>query len=81
MDLQELREKLIENNVPGRWYSLNEGLKPDACILFENYWVCEFFYLDEKGNKFDMRVFKNSEEAFEFLWKKMEKQLRIFKNK
>ncbi len=81
MNLEDLKEKLSVNNIPLRWYSLNDGLKPDACILMENYGVWEFFYLDEKGNRLDMRFFYSAEEAYEFLWKKMENQLRIFKGK
>jgi len=33
----ELIERLSNNDVPGRWYSLNDGLKSDACILYKNY--------------------------------------------
>lgn len=81
MNLIELKDKFYWNNVPERWYSLNEELKPDACILYKNYSMWEFFYLDEKGERHDYRTFNNDEEAFEFLWKKMEYQLDVFKIK
>lgn len=79
MNIDQLKEKLFTNNVPERWYSLDEGLKPDACILFKNYSNWEFFYLDEKGNRHEYKVFANDEEAFDYLWKKIEYQLRVFK--
>lgn len=81
MNLIELKDKLYWNNIPDRWYSLNEGLKPDACILYKNYLKWEFFYLDEKGDKHDFRIFDNENDAFDYLWKKMESQLEIFKIK
>ncbi len=81
MSLLELVDKLYWSNVPKRWYSLNEGLKPDACILYKNYSTWEFFYLDERGERHDYRLFNNEEEAFEHLWKKMKYQLEIFKMK
>ena len=79
MNLTELKIKLQENNVPERWYSLDDGLKPDACILYKNYSVWEFFYLDERGGRNDHKIFKIEEDAFEYLWQKMEYQLRIFR--
>lgn len=79
MDLNELKKRLYKSNVPERWYSIDEGLKPDACILYKNYSKWEFFYLDEKGNRTDYRIFDNDDEAYEYLWKKMEYQLKIFK--
>jgi hypothetical protein len=79
MDLLELKDRLYWANVPDRWYSLNEGLKPDACILYENYSRWEFFYLDEKGGRNDFKVFSNAEEAYDYLWSKMEYLLQSSK--
>ncbi len=79
MTLIELKDKLYWNNVPERWYSLDEGLKPDACIIFKNYTKWECFYLDEKGNKHDYKIFHGEVEAYNYLWTKMEYQLGIFK--
>jgi hypothetical protein len=79
MNLMDLKKTLYDNNVPDRWYSLNEGLKPDACILFKNYSVWEFFYLDEKGYRHDHKSFINDSDAFEYLWQKMKRQLDLFK--
>jgi hypothetical protein len=79
MDIKTLKHKLSVNNVPARWYSLDEGLKPDACILIKNYSIWEFFYMDEKGDRHDFKIFKVDEEAYDYLWKKMERQLIFFK--
>jgi hypothetical protein len=79
MDLSELKEKLYSNKVPKNWYSLDEGLKPDSCILYKNYNVWEFFYLDEKGDRHEYQIFKTDTEAFEHLWEKMKEELIFFK--
>lgn len=81
MNLIELKDKLCRYNVPGRWYALDEGLKPDACILLRNYRIWEYFYLTERGERLDHRVFDNAEDAYAFLWDKMKHQLEIFKIK
>lgn len=78
MNINELRKKLDYYNVPQHWYSLNDGLKPDACILFKNYSIWEYFYLDERGEKHEYKIFNNEESAFDFFWKKMEYQLAVF---
>jgi hypothetical protein len=78
MNLIELKDKLYWNNVPERWYSLNDGLKPDACILYKNYSIWEFFYLDEKGGRHDNKIFDKDEDAYKYLWGKMKYQLQIF---
>lgn len=46
MDLIELKDKLYWNNIPERWYSLNDGLKPDACIPYAaeiDWYVFNYF--------------------------------------
>ena len=78
MDLLELKDKLYWNNVPEYWYSLDDGLKPDACNLFRNYEKWEYFYLDERGGRNDYKIFNRAEDAYEHLWKKMERQLEVF---
>jgi hypothetical protein len=69
----KLEEKglIARFEIPDRWYSINEGLKPDALILYKNYSLWEFFYLEEKGDRLDFKVFKNEEDAYEHLWNKL----------
>lgn len=79
MDLNELKKKLYDYNVPERWYSIDNGLKYDACVLYRNYSKWEYFYLDERGNRLDYKILDNDSAAYEHLWTKIEYQLRIFK--
>ena len=76
MTLKEFEEKVRVNKVPDRLYSLDHGLKPDAYILYKNYSKCEFFYLDERGNRNSYKEFTNDEDAYEFLWKKLEDEIK-----
>lgn len=79
MNFEELKYKIEQNNIPDNWYSLDDGLKPDACILYKNYAQWEYFYLDERGGRNDLRIFYKDDEAFDFLWSKLESQLRILR--
>lgn len=81
MTLEQLKKKLIDSKVPENWYSLDEGLKPDSLIIYKNYSRWEFFYLDEKGDKYDYKVFSDERDACEHLWEKMKYQLSIYKKK
>lgn len=79
MTLDELKNKLHWGNVPERWYSLDDGLKPGAYILYKNYSKWECFYLDEKGERVDYEIFQDDQSAYDYLWARMEYQLRVFK--
>jgi hypothetical protein len=79
MRLEELKDKLFQNNVPDRWYSINDGLKPGAFILYKNYSIWECFYLDEKGERLDINVFTNDVDAYDYLWKNLKEQLKTFR--
>ena len=79
MDLETLRKKLHDTNVPERWYSINDGLKPDACIIIKNYFIWECFYYGERGDKLDYISAGEDESAYQWLWEKMESQLKTFK--
>ena len=76
MTIQELKHNIKLNNIPDRLYSLNEGLKPDAYIIFENYSKWEYYYLDERGNQIDKLEFNNSSDAYDYLWSKLEIELK-----
>lgn len=79
MNLEELKAKIIDNRVPESWYSIDDGLKPDACILYKNHSIWEYFYMDEKGDRHDFSFFYKEEEAFDHLWEKLESQLPFLK--
>ncbi len=72
MNYKTLMDKIAENNIPHSLISINDGLKPNAYILFKNYDIWEYFYLDEKGGRQGFREFRIEEDAFDFLWKKLE---------
>lgn len=71
MTLDKLKENIIIWEVPESLYSINDGLKPNAYIIFENYGKWEFFFLDEKGKRSGHVFFYNSEDGFDYLWQKL----------
>jgi hypothetical protein len=71
MTLEKLKENILNWEVPKYLYSINEGLKPNAYIIFENYTKWDYFFLDEKGERIGHRTFNNREDAFDYLWKKL----------
>jgi hypothetical protein len=60
---------------------LDDGLKPTAHILYKNYSKWEYFYLDERGGRNDLRIFYDEVEAFDYLWERIEYNFQIFKIK
>ncbi len=76
MTPKEFEEKVRTNKVPDELYSLDNGLKPNAFILYKNYAKWEFFYLDERGVRNDFKEFTNGEEALHFLWAMLEKEMK-----
>jgi hypothetical protein len=71
MEYITLIEKINEYNIPPSWYSLNQGLKPNAYILVKNYDMWEYFYLDEKGDRLNERIFTDCKKAFDFFWQRL----------
>ena len=65
MKLEELLEKIKANNVPERWYAINDGVKPDACVILDYNGQWEGFYIDEKGERNDFSLFLNAESAYD----------------
>ncbi len=81
MNLSELKELIITHNIPDKWYSIDEGLKPDALILYKNYSSWEFFYLSEKGERNDYKAFERETDAYQFLWNRLKRQADMFLKK
>lgn len=81
MKKSDLLDMLKKNQVPESWYSLDDGLKMDAFVIIENYSCWEFFYLDEKGDRQDFHLFSREEEAYDYLWSKIDYDLRVFRGK
>ena len=76
MDLETLKRKLHENNIPANLYSIDDGLKSMAYVLYKNYAKWECFYLDERGIRRGEQIFYNEEDAYDYLWFKMEYYLK-----
>lgn len=76
MTFEKLKENIVIWKVPATLYSINEGLKPNAYIIFENYGKWEFFFLDEKGERIGHHYFNDSDDAFDYLWKKLFKEIQ-----
>lgn len=75
MTIEEFKAKIVEYNVPERLYSLNDGVKLDALILYQNYSIWEVFYRDEMNCRHDLGVFRVQTEALDFLWMKFEHEV------
>ncbi len=78
MKIEDFKLKIEKYKIPDGWYSINNGVKFNACILIDNksYWEC--FHFDERGEYHNWTILNNEEEALDFLWKEMEENMRIF---
>lgn len=76
MTIEELMQKIVSWNVPESLYSINEGLKPNAYILYENYGKWDFFYLDEKGDRSGYTTFRQVADAYDYLWNKLYTEMK-----
>ncbi len=79
MNVEELKRILQSLNVPDQWYVLNNGLKADALVLYENYRYWEFFYYSERGERLDHKMFETEDEACLYLLEKIKMQVSSFK--
>ena len=75
MDIQELKNKLMEIGVPNYYYSINGNISSDTYILNKvyNYW--EFFYLDERGGRNDYQRFDNERDACVYMFEALKKEI------
>lgn len=55
MTRKELERKLEQLGCLD-WYSLDGSLCSDRRILYENYSVWEYFYMDERGNRIAFEI-------------------------
>lgn len=71
MTYQQLIDSIKQNGIPSDWFSINDGLKPNAYILNRNYIGWDFFFLDERGQRIGYKVFTDEGEAFDFFLQKL----------
>lgn len=62
MTKEELRKRLITENIPRQEYSLDGGLPNEACCLAQNGSQWEVYY-SERGKKTGLKVFDSEEAA------------------
>ena len=63
MNINQLKTKLDLLGIKPSQYSLNGDLIPDRLILFQNYYIWEVFYLDERGRREYEKKFSSEDEA------------------
>jgi hypothetical protein len=78
MNIEEFKIKIEEFKIPSSWYSINNGVKFNACILLDNKSYWESFYFDEKGETHNLHLFSNEEEALDYLWKEIESMIKLY---
>lgn len=75
MNISDLIEKLDKLGVPKRYYSINGNLSSDTYILNEVYGKWEYFYFDERGNRNNVKIFDNENDACQHLLKVLENEM------
>lgn len=76
---KELKCKLDDLDVFPEFYSLEGNLLPDRIVLFHNYSKWEVFYLDERGNRNNEKVFFAENDACDYIYNYFKKQKEIEK--
>ena len=67
MTKDELRQRLIDENIQKDSYSLDDGLPNEAFCFAKNGNVWEVYY-SERGGKTGLKSFKTEEEACDFFY-------------
>lgn len=65
-------------DIPDRWYSIDDGIKPDSFILRSVHTYWEYYYMDERGGENDYKRFNNENEACNFFFEVMKEQAKYF---
>ncbi len=75
MKKNELKQRLVNENVRSDVYSLEGGLPNEAYCLNNNGNVWEVYY-SERGAKSGLKSFKTEEEACDYFYNSLVKMLR-----
>ncbi len=78
MNIDDLKNRLIEMQINPLYYSLNEGLKSDSLILSIYYNKWEVFYMDERGGRHDEIIFNNENDACVYIYNRF-KNINLLK--
>ncbi len=78
MKHEELKKELKKLKIPESYYSINgNSWLADAYILQKNYYIWEFYYVDERGGKNDYKIFKTEDEACEYMLKALKEEISV----
>ena len=78
MNVEELKKELKKLKIPESFYSINgSSWLADTYILQRNYYIWEFYYVDERGGKNDYKIFKTEEEACEYMLKALKEEISV----
>lgn len=75
MKLEELRERLLKENIREDVYSLDGGLPCEAICILKSATEWEVYY-SERGSKTSLTCFNNEEEACDYFYNWLIKILR-----
>lgn len=75
MTKNDLREMLIDCNIPKDTYSLDGGLPNEAYCLNQNGELWEVYY-SERGQKSGMEIFETETEACDYFYKSLVQMLK-----
>ncbi len=68
MNRENLIHKLTKLGVPRSAYGLYDEVFSSTVVIYENYSKWEVFKIDEKGDRFDMKIFKSEDEACRYVY-------------
>ncbi|HAF34742.1 MAG TPA: hypothetical protein DCS36_04825 [Sphingobacterium sp.] len=63
MNRIELKEKLEFLGINEHFYDLYGNLNSDSVILYQSYNEWQVFYLDERGKRNNIKIFKTEDQA------------------
>lgn len=75
MTKSELRQRLLTENVPERYYSLEGGLPDERYCLAKTKHGWEVYY-SERGEKAGLKQFNSEHEACEYFYQRLRGMLR-----
>jgi hypothetical protein len=77
MNKNELKMELEKLKIPPEFYSILEGIKPDAIILDHYHGIWKTFYFSERGESHDERLYISEDEACQYVFERFKQMKRI----
>jgi len=79
MNIQELKEKLINIGIREDFYSLSGGLPSEAYCIGKTNLGWEVYY-SERGNKNKLKIFNNENNACDYFYKRITSDSVVMEN-